>query len=151
MVDVRIETSDLTSPLIVLIGWPRLDTFLLINEEGSHLVDPFSLSSFSSTQVLPSTNTSLGRFIMASEQPKVIEPVEMDEKVSTPESAHLEHSLRAGLSHEEAHFLHDFPEKEHDKIYRKVDFRLMPMLMALYLIANLDRYVAERLGAVDQY
>ncbi|KAL2864089.1 major facilitator superfamily domain-containing protein [Aspergillus lucknowensis] len=30
-------------------------------------------------------------------------------------------------------------QEEHVKTFRKVDFRLMPMLMALYLIANLDR------------
>lgn len=30
------------------------------------------------------------------------------------------------------------PEK-HAKIFRKVDWHLMPMLMALYLISNLDR------------
>jgi hypothetical protein len=76
---------------------------------------------------------------MATEQPKVIEPAEVDEKTPAAETAHVEHSLRAGLSHEDAHFLHDFPEDEHAKVYRKVDWRLMPMLMALYLIANLDR------------
>ncbi|KAL2848910.1 major facilitator superfamily domain-containing protein [Aspergillus pseudoustus] len=33
----------------------------------------------------------------------------------------------------------DLSREEHDKTFRKVDWRLMPMLMALYLIANLDR------------
>ncbi|KAJ0418910.1 major facilitator superfamily domain-containing protein [Aspergillus carlsbadensis] len=33
----------------------------------------------------------------------------------------------------------DLSPEEHGKTFRKVDFRLMPMLMALYLIANLDR------------
>jgi hypothetical protein len=80
---------------------------------------------------------------MATDQAKVTEAVEVDEKVSTFETAHLEHSIQAGISHEDAHFLHDFDEKEHQKIYRKVDYRLMPMLMALYLIANLDRYGKE--------
>jgi hypothetical protein len=30
-------------------------------------------------------------------------------------------------------------QKQHNKAFRKVDWRLMPMLMSLYLIANLDR------------
>ncbi|KIA75792.1 hypothetical protein HK57_00406 [Aspergillus ustus] len=33
----------------------------------------------------------------------------------------------------------DLSHEEHVKTFRKVDWRLMPMLMALYLIANLDR------------
>ncbi|KAL4876152.1 major facilitator superfamily domain-containing protein [Aspergillus karnatakaensis] len=61
-----------------------------------------------------------------------------DEK-PTIDTNHLEHSLQAGLSPEDATFLHEFPEGAHKKVFRKVDFRLMPMLMGLYLIANLDR------------
>lgn len=56
----------------------------------------------------------------------------------TPESGHLEY-LQDGLSQDDAAFLHEFPQTAHKKAFRKVDFRLMPMLMALYLIANLDR------------
>lgn len=33
---------------------------------------------------------------------------------------------------------------QHDKAFRKVDLHLMPLLMALYLIANLDRFVASQ-------
>ena len=73
------------------------------------------------------------------EAPQVIEAA--DEKVPHVESAHLEHSLKAGLSHDDASFLHEFSPEDHKKAYRKVDWMLMPMLMALYLIANLDRYV----------
>ncbi|KAL5340963.1 major facilitator superfamily domain-containing protein [Aspergillus crustosus] len=61
-----------------------------------------------------------------------------DEK-PTVVTDHLEHSLQAGLSPEDAAFIHEFPQGDHKKAFRKVDFRLMPMLMALYLIANLDR------------
>lgn len=55
------------------------------------------------------------------------------------ETGHLEHALQDGLSQQDAAFLHEFPQTAHRKAFRKVDFRLMPMLMALYLIANLDR------------
>jgi hypothetical protein len=52
---------------------------------------------------------------------------------------HLEHHLAAGLEVQDAQFLHNFPKEQHTKVFRKVDIRLMPMLMALYLISNLDR------------
>lgn len=35
--------------------------------------------------------------------------------------------------------LQSVSQEEHNKIFRKVDIRLMPMLMVLYLLANLDR------------
>lgn len=76
------------------------------------------------------------------DSPQVIDSA--DEKAPHVESAHLEHSLKAGLSHDDAAFLHEYPPEDHTKAYRKVDWRLMPMLMALYLIANLDRYVTFR-------
>lgn len=81
---------------------------------------------------------------MTTQQPRheqVVEPIEVDEKMPTAQTAHLEHSLKAGLTHDEALFVHDYSQKDHEKVFRKVDWRLMPMLMALYLIANLDRYV----------
>lgn len=33
----------------------------------------------------------------------------------------------------------DVSPEQHRKTFRKVDFHLMPLLMALYLISNLDR------------
>jgi hypothetical protein len=54
---------------------------------------------------------------------------------------HLETHLAAGLEVQDAQFLHDFPKDKHTKVFRKVDIRLMPMLMALYLVSNLDRCV----------
>lgn len=77
---------------------------------------------------------------MASQKPETLER-ECDEKAPRDGSAHLEHSLEAGLSHDDTTFVHEFPEKGHQKAFRKVDWRLTPMLMSLYLIANLDRYV----------
>lgn len=61
-----------------------------------------------------------------------------EEKVSANE--HLHSYLRAGLSHEDAQFMHDIPKSEQDKIFHKVDWRLCPMLAVLYLISHLDRY-----------
>lgn len=78
---------------------------------------------------------------MAEQKPDSPQLIEVDEKVSYVDAAHLEGSLRVGLSYDDAAFMHDMPEKAHNKAFRKVDWRLMPMLMSLYLIANLDRYV----------
>ncbi|KAF7533561.1 hypothetical protein G7054_g6958 [Neopestalotiopsis clavispora] len=44
-----------------------------------------------------------------------------------------------GLSAEDAHFLENFPLKKQKKAIRKVDFRLIPMLLFLYLITYLDK------------
>ncbi|OQO00720.1 hypothetical protein B0A48_13211 [Cryoendolithus antarcticus] len=52
---------------------------------------------------------------------------------------HLESSLNAGLSLEDAAFLHEFSVKEQKRIFRKVDWHVVPMLALLYLMANLDR------------
>lgn len=62
-----------------------------------------------------------------------------DEKAPVVDSVHLEHSLASGLSQEGAEFLRDYPKAVHNKVFRKIDWRLMPMLMSLYLIANIDR------------
>lgn len=35
--------------------------------------------------------------------------------------------------------IEDVSAQAHKTAFRKVDYRLMPMLMALYLVANLDR------------
>lgn len=60
------------------------------------------------------------------------------------EVAHMEKSLKADSASEEAAPHPDeLTKEEHDKTFRKVDLHLMPMLMALYLIANLDRQVSS--------
>lgn len=61
-----------------------------------------------------------------------------EEKVSANE--HLYPFLKAGLSIEDAQFMHNLPSSEQDKIFHKVDWRLCPMLAILYLISHLDRY-----------
>lgn len=47
--------------------------------------------------------------------------------------------MQRGLTAEEADFLLSLSEKEKSQIYRKVDYRLVPMLALLYLISHLDR------------
>lgn len=44
-----------------------------------------------------------------------------------------------GLTEEERLWLSNIDPKEANRIYHKVDRRLVPMLAALYLIAHLDR------------
>lgn len=64
-----------------------------------------------------------------------------DVKVPDIDPTHLEYSPANGLSQDDAEFLRDYPASEHKKVFRKVDWRLMPTLMSLYLIANIDRCV----------
>jgi hypothetical protein len=44
-----------------------------------------------------------------------------------------------GLTSDEADFLLNLSEKEKSQIYRKVDYRVVPMLALLYLVSHLDR------------
>jgi hypothetical protein len=65
-------------------------------------------------------------------------PVSADGKPQKLEFSHMEKSLSKEAVLEDVNpVLLD--STEHSKAFRKVDFHLMPMLMALYLIANLDR------------
>ncbi|KAL1854815.1 hypothetical protein Daus18300_011331 [Diaporthe australafricana] len=52
---------------------------------------------------------------------------------------HLENSAPVGVLQKDADPLNDVSTKEQASIYRKVDWRLTPMLMLLYFFANLDR------------
>jgi hypothetical protein len=63
------------------------------------------------------------------------------DKAPEVDSTHLEYSAANGLSNDDAEFVRDYPAAEHKKVFRKVDLRLMPTLMSLYLIANIDRCV----------
>ncbi|KAI8313760.1 major facilitator superfamily transporter [Colletotrichum sp. SAR11_59] len=53
--------------------------------------------------------------------------------------AHSEFQQNSGMSPEDADFLANFPEERKKKAVRKVDFRLVPMLVLLYLMAYLDK------------
>lgn len=47
--------------------------------------------------------------------------------------------VRTGLSENDQEWLDSIDQKEQNRIYHKVDMRLVPMLALLYLIAHLDR------------
>lgn len=61
-------------------------------------------------------------------------------------SARYNRYLEAGLSEEDASFLVSFSAKEERAIFRKVDWRVVPMLATLYLISHLDRANIGRLN-----
>lgn len=54
------------------------------------------------------------------------------------QATHVEKGLSGAVNDQGRHPDELSPE-EHKKVFRKIDIRLMPMLMVLYLIANLDR------------
>lgn len=60
-----------------------------------------------------------------------------EEMGTKQEALHLEKSFQNATDLETQ--IQSVSQEEHNKIFRKVDIRLMPMLMALYLVANLDR------------
>lgn len=77
----------------------------------------------------------------------------MDERKEYPEEVlekpevfpdHLHAYTRSGLTVDDAQFMHGFTPAEEDKIFRKVDWRVCPMLAVLYLISHLDRSVHIR-------
>ncbi|KAG5655126.1 hypothetical protein KAF25_001899 [Fusarium avenaceum] len=72
---------------------------------------------------------------MASQSPPIEREFSRDEKSTM---MHNEHSSN-GLSHDDAEFLRLFPEERKKAVIRKVDWRLIPMLVLLYLIAYLDK------------
>ena len=44
-----------------------------------------------------------------------------------------------GLDPADAEFYENYPEEKRKRVFRKVDFRLVPMLALLYLICHIDR------------
>jgi len=60
-------------------------------------------------------------------------------QIKDADASHIEKPTDAETVDEFAQ-LDEISHEEHVKTFRKVDWHLMPMLMALYLIANLDRY-----------
>lgn len=71
--------------------------------------------------------------------------LEMEDVSSLKQDTASVHQLETTLvddSHSEDEiFLDSFSAKEQNRIFRKVDFHIVPMLMLLYLFANLDRFV----------
>ncbi|KAG7120823.1 MFS-type transporter cnsO like protein [Verticillium longisporum] len=67
---------------------------------------------------------------------------------SVDQKAHVENSSQAidiagfrvfGLDPADAEFFETYPEEKRKRVFRKVDFRLVPMLALLYLICHIDR------------
>ena len=52
---------------------------------------------------------------------------------------HTEQIHNGNMTAEEAAFLADFTEDQRKAVVRKVDWRLVPMLLVLYLISFIDR------------
>ena len=52
---------------------------------------------------------------------------------------HTEQVHNGNMTAEEAAFLADFTEDQRKAVVRKVDWRLVPMLLVLYLISFIDR------------
>lgn len=68
-----------------------------------------------------------------------LEKAEANQVEDAARSEQARKYIRAGLSQEDANFLLDLTPKEQNKIFHKVDRRVVPMLALLYLIAHLDR------------
>ena len=64
-------------------------------------------------------------------------PVEKASLAGLPD--HLHDAIKAGLSREDAEFLHSVEKATQKKIFHNVAWRLCPMLAVLYLISHLDR------------
>ncbi|KAK8124147.1 hypothetical protein PG999_004065 [Apiospora kogelbergensis] len=71
---------------------------------------------------------------------------QIKDALSEPEAAqklramHIENQQNlSGLSPEDAEFLQNYPEEKKKRVIRKVDIRLIPMLLFLYLITYLDK------------
>ncbi|KEY74775.1 hypothetical protein S7711_06673 [Stachybotrys chartarum IBT 7711] len=65
----------------------------------------------------------------------------LDVEAHHSEKAGVSHSERqlGGMTQEDFDFLNDFPEERKKTIIRKIDWRLVPMLVLLYLVAYLDK------------
>lgn len=62
------------------------------------------------------------------------------EKAFHVEGQHINQYANLGLTQEECDFYEEFKDTpKHKKLLRKIDWRLLPLLMLLYLAAYLDR------------
>ena len=61
------------------------------------------------------------------------------DKTSEIEIAEYNKYANIGLSDEETDFYENFPKEKHQKLLRKIDIRLVPVLALLYLCAHIDR------------
>lgn len=72
-------------------------------------------------------------------QTYVMEEVGVEKSRWAASPYHLQDYMKAGLTQDDAEFLHNIGTEEQKKIFHKVDWRLCPMLAILYLISHLDR------------
>lgn len=69
-----------------------------------------------------------------------VEDRDHDDTISLEKEAQATaQAIKPGLSAEDSEWLASIPLKEQNRIFRKVDKRLVPMLALLYLISHLDR------------
>ncbi|KAL1588090.1 hypothetical protein WHR41_03413 [Cladosporium halotolerans] len=61
------------------------------------------------------------------------------DSISLDKEAQVTYQVKPGMTADDAEWLANVPPKEQDRIFHKVDIRLVPMLALLYLIAHLDR------------
>ncbi|THW02158.1 MFS general substrate transporter [Aureobasidium pullulans] len=61
------------------------------------------------------------------------------EKVDQIEIYNRNKYARIGLTDEDADFYTNYPEDARKKLFKKIDFRLVPVLAVLYLFAHIDR------------
>ena len=64
-----------------------------------------------------------------------------DEKAPEVGSAHIEYSAASDFSQNDAQLVRDFPAAQQKRVFRRINWLLMPMLMSLYLIANIYQCV----------
>ena len=95
----------------------------------------FQTASFESLSYQP--------FIMAavrgSTEKNDIESLKDNHVESTTQAIDIAGFRVFGLDPADADFFTSYPEEKRRKVFRKVDFRLVPMLALLYLICHIDR------------
>ncbi|KAM5350969.1 hypothetical protein ACJ41O_003692 [Fusarium nematophilum] len=67
------------------------------------------------------------------------EEKDLEAIASKVDVAHHEGNVNRGLTEEELAFVANFPEEKRKKLLAKIDWRLMPMLVLLYLVAYIDK------------
>ncbi|RYP20478.1 hypothetical protein DL765_002777 [Monosporascus sp. GIB2] len=67
--------------------------------------------------------------------PDPIDPATLEKE----DAMHLEFKVDNRMAREDAEFLNNFPKDKKRAVIRKIDYRLVPMLVLLYLMAYLDK------------
>jgi hypothetical protein len=99
----------------------------------------FDLSFQLSTSLCGSTMAQFETATAEKRQASITEEVGEEKSRWAASPYHLQDYMKAGLTQDDAEFLHSVGVDEQKKIFHKVDWRLCPMLAVLYLISHLDR------------